>query len=923
MREIYGKFRTFAITVILMHRTYIYILLALVLVCAGCREQKQYRIGVSQYSSDDWRQKMNAEIERELMFHPEAQVEIRSAEDDNARQIADIRYFADNGFDIIIAAPNEAEALTPVIGEIYNKGIPVIIFDRNINSPHYTARIGADDEGLGRLAARYAFAHLPQNPKAIEIYGLKGATPAMGRHKGFVDEFAKGGGELLATAYGDWNQDDAERVTDSLLTLYPDVNLIYAHNDRMAIGGSHVARRHGRDGIMTIGIDAAPTIGIQAVADSVIDATFFYPTEGDRLIRTALAILKGDPYQKLQIIPASPAVDRSNASLLLRQNEEINDETAKLGMLKTQLDDYYARHSMQTTLMWASLGILVLLCMVLFLLLRAFWQRKRTQAVLQRQNQLLEQERDRQKELNAQLEEATQSKLTFFTNVSHDLRTPLTLIAEPVRQLSSAPNLTAPQKTLITLASKNIGILMRLINTILDFRRYERGKLELHRQMADVSGLVREWAESFRSLAQSKRITLNIDVPDTQTMIAVDTEKLERIVFNLVSNAFKYTPAGGRVTVCLKTDDTSLTLSVADTGRGISAEDLPHIFDRFFQTDRVHPQGSGIGLALVKAFAELHGGHVSATSEGKDRGTTLTVTLPITQEVELSEPAKPSPAPKAPEMPVITAAPQEISDDKPILLVIDDNEDIRTLLQTLLSAEYNVITATGGEAGLKAAAAYVPDLIICDVMMPGMDGYQCTRRLKEDVATSHIPVLLLTACSMDEQRTEGYRCGADGYLSKPFDAEMLRARCASLIANRKRIQTQKPSQSPKELAELKRRTEAAAATGQDIDDAFYQRFITIFDRDIADAEAGVDHFAAELGLGHSQFYRKIKALTGYSPVELMRRLRLERARTMLADTDRTVSEISYAVGFSTPAYFTKCYREQYGQTPTEARTGVS
>lgn len=272
--------------------TYI-LLLALLLACGACRQQRQYRIGVSQCSSDDWRRKMNAEIERELMFHPEAEVEIRSAEDDNARQIADIRYFADNGFDIIIAAPNEAEALTPVIGEIYNRGIPVIIFDRNINSQSYTARIGADDEGLGRRAARYAFAHLPESPKAIEIYGLKGATPAMGRHKGFVDEFAKGGGELLATAYGDWNQDDAERVADSLFTLYPEVDLIYAHNDRMAIGASSVARRRGLNNVMSIGIDAAPTIGIQAVADSVIDATFFYPTEGDRLIRTALAILKG------------------------------------------------------------------------------------------------------------------------------------------------------------------------------------------------------------------------------------------------------------------------------------------------------------------------------------------------------------------------------------------------------------------------------------------------------------------------------------------------------------------------------------------------------------------------------------------------------------------------------------------------------
>ena len=259
----------------------------------GCSEEKTYKIGVSQCSQDDWRMKMNDEINREIMFHEDAVVEIRSADDNNERQISDIRYFADNDFDIIIVSPNEAAALTPIIKEVYERGIPVVVFDRNINGDTYTARIGVDDEGLGRSAAHYALHMLGSEAKAIEIYGLSGSTPAVGRHKGFVGEFEAGGGSVLAGVPGNWNKEDAVRVVDSLLTVYPDVDLIYAHNDRMAIGASEVASRRGRRDIKIIGIDAAPDIGIRAVADSVIDATFLYPTEGHRVLQTALAILKG------------------------------------------------------------------------------------------------------------------------------------------------------------------------------------------------------------------------------------------------------------------------------------------------------------------------------------------------------------------------------------------------------------------------------------------------------------------------------------------------------------------------------------------------------------------------------------------------------------------------------------------------------
>lgn len=422
-----------------MHRLLRYaLLLATMLALFGCKDKKVYRIGVSQCSQDDWRTKMNDEINREIMFHEDATVEIRSADDSSQKQIDDIRYFVDNDFDIIIVSPNEAATLTPIIKEVYECGTPIIIFDRNIIGDTYTARIGVDDAGIGRSAAHYALHLLGYGAKAIEIYGLVGSTPAEGRHEGFAKEFAKGNGRLLASVPANWNKEDAMPVTDSLLRLYPDVDLIYAHNDRMAIGASEVARKLGRDNIKIIGIDAAPNIGIQAVADTVIDATFLYPTEGHRLIKTALAILKGEPYEREVRLPVSSAVDLTNADILLLQNETLKEETRKMQILKRRIDDYWAQHSSQTSLFYASIVIIVLLFGVAFLLLRAYWQHSRHQKILMSQNKLLESERDKQKSLNRQLEEATQSKLMFFTNVSHDLRTPLTLIAEPVAQIGRA-----------------------------------------------------------------------------------------------------------------------------------------------------------------------------------------------------------------------------------------------------------------------------------------------------------------------------------------------------------------------------------------------------------------------------------------------------------------------------------------------------
>ncbi|MBD5387109.1 substrate-binding domain-containing protein [bacterium] len=909
------------------------ILLSYTLLLCGCGNNpsvKKYRIGVSQCSDDDWRKKMNEEIEREVMIHSEAEVEIRSADDNNEKQISDIKYFLDNDFDIIIVAPNEADAITPVIKEAYEGGTPVVIFDRSINGDSFTAWQGADNAEIGRAAAGYA-ARLEKerrgSGKILELQGNPGSTPARERKSGFVQELASYPDlQIVGSAIGNWTYDDAFTRIDSLYDKHPDVDIVYAHNDRMAIAASDAARKRGLHPRI-IGVDAAPEIGIKAVRDSVIDATFLYPTDGYRLIRTAMAILNGEKFERIAKLPSSSAVDKSNADILLIQSEALREETSKLKVLKGEIDEFWELHSAQTSFFYALIAILVLFAVLLFFILRLYWINRRHQRQLEEHSRIVEEERDKQEYLNKELEKATQSKLVFFTNVSHDLRTPLTLIAQPVEEVRKGRNLTPVQKNLMNIASKNIRILQRLINQILDFRKYENGKLDVKLAEVDFSVLLNDWADSFRELARQKDIRFKVRIEEgNDCHLAIDEEKMERVFFNLVSNAFKHTPSNGKIDLDCRCDGRWLTLRVCDTGEGIPEKDIDKIFERFFRVENVRPKGSGIGLALTKAFVELHGGDITVESE-EGKGSVFIVTIPV-KHVDNKGEMKAIYKEKAvldEVAPVESVAPVAAS-DKPMLLFIDDNEDMRNMVISLLGDEYNIALAPNGKEGLRMAAKYVPDLVVSDVMMPVMDGMECCRRIKEEVSTSHIPVLLLTACSMDEQKAEGYESGADGYLSKPFNTDVLKARCRSLIENRKRIRTlwqrgeghDDNSISNAEPAQRNTESKIRNDVGP-VDNEFYNRFLAKVEEQMGNSELNVDQLASELGLGRSQFYRKIKALTNYSPVELLRRLRLQRSRQLLTTTEKSVSEIAYEVGFSTPAYFTKCFRHAFGKTPTELR----
>ena len=882
------------------------------------QKHTRYRIGVSQCSDDEWRHKMNNEIVREALFYDGVEVEIRTAKDNNRNQIADIKYFIDKKVDLLIVAPNEAAAITPVVEKAYRQGIPVVVIDRKILSDKYTAFVGADNYEIGKDVGQYILNRLHGKGKVLEITGLEGSTPAMERHKGLTDVLKEEPGiEITASVDGAWLQSVAGEKMDSVFQTNKNIDLVFAQNDRMAIGAYLSARQQQLEKEMLfVGIDALPgkEYGVEQIINGVLDATFIYPTGGDKVVQVAMDILEKRPYERDTKL-STALVDKTNARVMQLQTDHITEQDGKIERLNNQVNEYLSRYSAQTMFLYACLIILLLFAALLAIIVRAYWTKNRMNMELSRQKKKLEEQRDQLISLSKQLEEATHAKLVFFTNVSHDFRTPLTLVADPVEQLLEDKALTPRQQSLLKVVHKNVHILLRLVNQILDFRKYENDKLELVRANMNLRVQLQEWSHSFQTLALKKHIHFVLEVNDDRAdyLMAVDAEKMERVYFNLLSNAFKFTPENGTITVTLSTltkeeGGRYARLVVADTGSGISVQHIRHIFDRFYQID-VNHAGSGIGLALAKAFVELHGGEITADSvEGK--GTVFTVDIPMTvveePSADLVQEPRITQQTVVEELEDMETEEQIPDENKECILIIDDNADVRDYVKSLLKEEYTVIEAPDGRAGLKKAMKYVPDAIICDVMMPVMDGLECCRKLKTELQTSHIPVMLLTACSLDEQRIQGFECGADSYISKPFNSKLLLVRLRNLMDNHKRL---------KQFFGDK--TTLSKESVSDVDKGFVDRFRELIEENLADSELSVEDLGGKMGLSRVQLYRKIKALTNYSPNELVRIARLKKAASLLASSEKTMSEITYEVGFTSPSYFTKCYKEYFGESPTD------
>ncbi|MBE6218346.1 MAG: response regulator [Bacteroidales bacterium] len=896
------------------------VLLLIMFLAAGCAEEKhKYVIGVSQCSDDEWRNQLNAELMREMAFHPEVRMEIVSAYDSNDKQISDIEDFIRRQFDAIIVAPNEAGAITPVVEKAFESGIPVILVDRKIKSDKYTAYIGADNYDIGLRAGEYVKSRIEEGRpvRIAEISGMRASTPAEERHNGFSDALRSVEGVQIRSIEADWTYDVAFTRFSQMLAAdewIPDV--IFAHNDVMAKGAYAAAVNAGCEkDIILVGVDAlgGKGLGVDLVSGGVLDASLVYPTGGYKVAQVAMAVLEGTPYAR-EISLSTEIITSSNARIMQMQHSQISMMDDKIKTLDSLLDYRTMEYSAQRKIL---MTVFVLLGLVLILLCIAVYGFRRAMTL----NGMLENQKQ-------QIEVQREAKLAFFTNVSHDFRTPLTLISDPVKQLQQSGALQERDRFLLDLIARNVTVLRRLVNQIMDFRKYESGKLDLKLSEFDPAVAVKDWVDSFTDMAWKKHIRLSVETDSScyGRKIVADMEKLERIIYNLLSNAFKFTPEHGTIRVGLSYSEEGFNLKVSDTGVGMSKEHVSHIFEDFYQISSVHHSGSGIGLALVKAFVDMHDGKIEVDS-AVNVGSEFRITLPLKQSGSIMSDqrneetmsvmkegaifdAESQSAPSQNRYPFEFLHPDS-DDTMGTVLVIDDNADVRNYVRSILSPKYEVLEARDGGEGLSMAVRAVPDAIICDVMMPVMDGMECCRRLKEGVNTSHIPVMMLTAYAADDQKIEGYESGADSYISKPFSSELLLARLDNLIEGRSRLQSIFGDSLPLAKEDI-----------SDMDRDFVGRLREVIEENIDDTSFSVESLGEKMCLSRVQLYRKTKALTGYSPNEYIRTARLKKASYLLATTDSTVSEIAYSVGFSSPSYFAKCYKEYFGTSPASRKKTV-
>lgn len=865
----------------------------LTLVFSACSDNnvKKYVIGVSQCSEDIWRDKLNNELVMSTYQHDNVTLKFTSANDNDRLQKQQIEQFIKEGVNLLIVSPNQIHTISSVIDKAYDAGIPVILFDRKTDSRKYTAFIGADNYEAGHEIGYFIGQQLEGKGNIAEICGLQASSPAIERNRGFMDALKSYPNvKVVARGYGDWIKESGVTAMDSILVQSKEsFQYVFAQNDRMALGALQSIKKHKVKGIKIVGIDALPVPGggMENVRDGNLEATYIYPTRGDSVMQLALNILEKKPYKRDNYLKGA-LVTKANANVLLMQNEEMNKQTARLNALHGKVDTYLVQYNHQKMYIVLFSIILLLLIGIMVYIYRTILMKRRIE------------------------EEANKAKLQFFTNISHELRTPLTLIADPVNYIIHDDNLNSQQRSMLQIVQRNVLVLTQLVSEILDFRKVQNGKMELRLSDFNLAESMKQWIMLFSASAQKKHITISMDAPDT-IMLRADQDKIERICYNLLSNALKYTSEGGEISLMAKEEGGRVMISVADNGCGISSDELPYIFDRFYQAKNAG-RGTGIGLAIVKAFTELHHGEVSATSiEGK--GSTFTIHIPVRQKGEVTNQptekieqlVEPSSAEEVPNQARhIDELIQPYQTDKPEVLIIDDNIDIRTYLRSVLSEKYNVSEAADGKVGLELARKIVPDIVLSDIMMPVMDGLAFCQQLKTDKAISHIPVILLTARSLDEQRAEGYEHGADAYLSKPFSLRLLFSRIDNLIQSRKKLS---------KLFSNSDENDAFEKLSNETDKTFAAQLRKIIQDNLSDNEFNVERIGDEIGLSRVQLYRKVKALTGYSPVEIVRKARLTRARHLLQTTERTVSEVAYAVGFSTPSYFSKCYKDEFGESP--------
>lgn len=889
----------------------------------GCNKKKEvnkrYKIGFAQaQGGDNWRESMLKEMQREVSFNNEIAFYFRDAQANSQKQKEQIQELINLNVDLLIVSPHEIQPLNAILEKAYDSKIPIVLIDRRINSEKYTAFIGASNYEVGQNAGKYTVALLKGRGKVLEITGLNTASPFIDRDKGFIDIISKNKGIELIAKIND-HEANFEKKLDSFIKKNKDLDVIFAHSDYIAKNVYQICKNNGVERkIRIIGVDGLSVegMGMDMVATNQFKATVLYPTGGQEAMRTAIHILEKKPFKKENTLE-STLIDSTNVKILQQQARKVIEQQNEIDSRQLKINQQILISKNQTNIILAisiTLAIALILSSVFYYL---FKENKEISRKLMAQKEEISSQKNKLEKLVTQLKEATDAKFNFFTNISHELRTPLTLIIGPLEDTLVSSRLHFTLKNNLELVQRNAFRLLKLINQLMDFRKIEEGKMEINASTQVLGDFVFEISNEFKDLARKKHISLNMNDKTAGLNIDFDPSMIDKVLFNLLSNAFKFTEENGTINITIDQDkeQENAIIKIEDNGIGMSTEDVEHAFDVFYQGHSSTFKGTGLGLALSKELIKAHNGNIIINSK-KGSGTCFTITLPFKQNKGLRA-IQYNDDKNLKETHIYTTdvlphnyekVTTKTSENLASILIIEDNDDLNSFLSNRLEGSYEVLTAKDGNEGMNKAFDVVPDLIISDIIMPGMSGLKLAEILKNDLRTSHIPIILLTAKTSIEDQIEGMKSFADLFISKPFNLKYLEESIVSLLRNRAVLREHFISELP---------SENRSNSSNKLDRKFISEFTSLIESNLANEDLSVDDIYKGLGISKIQLYRKTKALLGFSVNDYILTVRLQKAKYLLMNEDLTISEVAYKVGFSTQAYFSTVFKSKFSVTPSE------
>ncbi|MFT4153866.1 substrate-binding domain-containing protein [Parafilimonas sp.] len=904
---------------------------AFISIAFSCKQEiknHKYTIAFSQcVGGDTWRQTMLQEMQRELSFHTNIKFLYKDAGGNSAVQAGQIDSLLLQKPDVLIVSPNEMNALIPAIEKAYNSGIPVIEVDRRINSEKHTAFIGASNYEVGENAGKYAAALLKGKGNVAEITGMpENASYIIDRHNGFVQAISHYPQIALLKRLN--NQVPADKRFASSIEAYlsqnKNIDLIYAQNDFMALDAYKACKKLGLEKeIKIIGIDGLPVKGggLDMVANKYIDATILYPTGGQEAIQTALKILEKQPFPRENQL-GTVIIDSTNVRIMQLQNAKMQEQQQDIDRRQKVIEQQELVTQNQSLIIYAISVTLALALILGGILFYYFQENKKINLRLAHQNEEILNQRNQLIELGRQAQQASEAKINFFTNISHEFRTPITLILAPLEEMKNNNRLDNVSKQYVSLIQKNSLRLLKLVNELIDFRKIESGKYKLQVTENDLVQFAEETLSAFKTIARKRNIDLRLITKERSIKTWFDVSMMDKVLFNLLSNAFKFTSDGGYIYVELEREEHTVTVKVEDNGIGMSPQFVTHAFELFYQENIGDKLGSGLGLSLSKELIQLHNGAISVQSK-QGKGTTFTIVLPLGKEnfseEQIAEERYAEKDTVNENMFLTQLGREEIESNDTgaagksdnTILIIEDNADLRGYLAQKLGENYDILEADNGVAAVRQAFDNVPDLIISDINLPGKDGFTITNMLKTDIRTSHIPIILLTAKTAMQEQVEGMKSKADAYVTKPFNMLFLEETIKSILKNREILREHYTSQLPVELK--------SQPVAKKLDRKFINEFTSIVEKNMGNVSFSIDEICRAIGISRIQLYRKVKALLGCNVNDYILSVRLQKAKYLLNETDISIAEIADNVGFSSAAYFSTVFKNRFVVTPKDFR----